>query len=142
MFKEKSTSICADLSCPYNKSHKARYRNHSRCAVARPTPFHRQVESLRCNEYVTRRHHRHKQCRHYRNHIAVSRVARLVEEDRSRPEGEHSERLIGPREVSPHDIKIDKYHAEHTEKQRDSNHQSFSDLALVEVQKVRHYQSC
>ena len=69
-------------------------------------------------------------------------MASLVEEDRSRPESEYGKRLIGPREVSPDDVKINKYHTEHAEEQRDSDYQPLANTSLVETEEIGDDESC
>ena len=66
--------------------------------VAEPTPFKRQMETFRRNEYVTAADHRHEQCRNKGDEIAEFEIGDLrldigrflIEPDSTRPQRERS----------------------------------------------------
>ena len=67
--------------CPADKVDEADQGNYSGGAVACPSPFDRQVETLRGDKDITGGYHCHKQCRHERDYIAKACMALSIEED-------------------------------------------------------------
>ena len=66
----------------------------------------------------------------------------LIEPDGTCPEGEGSEGLVGPCEITPNDIEIHEHHAEYAQEQRQGDDKTSWDRALVPFEEIRHDQTC
>ena len=112
-------------------------RGNDNCkAVCQRTVLH--TEELPRNEYEARADEGH-EYRHGHHHPHIGPT--LIEVCGNCPQHNRSQRLVCPREVSPHHVEIDKCDRHAHGKERHADHQTARDAALLDMEDVGYDES-
>ena len=128
--------------CPEHKAAEAAQCDHTGNSITDPAQFMCEVDAFFCNEDITAADHGHEQGRDEGNEVTVTVGTVLEQPDRTGPKREDSKRLIGPCEITPNNLKINEYHSEYAQEQRNSDHKTLWYRTLIQMQEIRHDESC